>query len=691
MKYGKKIAALIITGMLFSGCGTAQNPVSTGKQPETGTVAPVPDVKNEWTEPEGELQEDVYAGYADNAPADFSKVKISCLEGTEGCYFTDGSTLTFTDVAADSVYAISGEFKGNIVIDTGDDYNFDLELHGVSFSCDSTNPVYVKSGDRVTITAKKGYRNYVYDMRETIEEGNSVKAGAIYSDVDLRIAGKGELMIVSQNNNGIHSKKDLHVKNLKLTVECEDNALKGNDSVTLVNATTVLIARAGDGIKTTKSDVSGKGKQRGIISVAGGNHTVYAACDGMDAAYNVVIEEETTVLNIYTDKYSGYSEEVVAVAEDNFYLRAVSKEWNYSVKYYNSEEDVLWVNPEYHSEAAGGRNHYYFYSFPKRKEYAKIQVFIYSDTMEQGQEAEYLAATDYLSINEAYDTLVVGMKNNRIDYKWTNYTTKISDGFGGRRGPGGFGGFNEGNSDKGEYSTKGIKAANEIVFSNGTINIKSYDDAVHADNEITLENGETAKGNVTIAGGILNLYSNDDGLHADGAVEVKNGQTTISHCYEGIEGNTITISGGKVSVNAADDGMNATTATGNAVTISGGEVYVYCTGDGIDSNSRTPEEGIIFSGGDTLVISDSGMNSAIDTEQGYRYEGGRVVAVMPNGGMSREAMDCRNFSVIGSKQYGNLSSGKHVGVYADNKTVVTFEKRQQKRMPMGYVGTNREK
>ena len=100
---------------------------------------------------------------------------------------------------------------------------------------------------------------------------------------------------------------------------------------------------------------------------------------------------------------------------------------------------------------------------------------------------------------------------------------------------------------------------------------------------------------------------------------------------------------------------------GNTITISGGEVHVYCTGDGIDSNSRTPEEGIIFSGGDTLVISDSGMNSAIDTEQGYRYEGGRVVAVMPNGGMSREAMDCRNFSAIGSKQNVNLSSGKHVG------------------------------
>ena len=36
----------------------------------------------------------------------------------------------------------------------------------------------------------------------------------------------------------------------------------------------------------------------------------------------------------------------------------------------------------------------------------------------------------------------------------------------------------DGNSDKGEHSTKGIKAANEIVINAGTINIKAYDDGL---------------------------------------------------------------------------------------------------------------------------------------------------------------------------------------------------------------------
>ena len=41
------------------------------------------------------------------------------------------------------------------------------------------------------------------------------------------------------------------------------------------------------------------------------------------------------------------------------------------------------------------------------------------------------------------------------------------------------GGMNDGNSDKGDHSTKGIKAANEVNIYNGTIYIKTYDDAIH--------------------------------------------------------------------------------------------------------------------------------------------------------------------------------------------------------------------
>lgn len=713
MRKRRLVAVLLIAMLVLSGCGekTTDNPAGSTGSPATGNQENSGTQKEETPESPTDLggadetygedmQEDLYKGYSENVSSDLSNVFITCLSGSDGCYTKEGSTITFTKLSADSIYTISGDFKGNIVIDTGDDYKFELELMGLSVSSDSTNPIAIKSGDKVTLTAKKGYSNYVYDLREAIDANNDTeKAGAVYSEVDMRIGGKGELTVVSENNNGIHSKKDLEVKNVNLTVHCTNNALKGNDSVTLECATATLISTVGDGIKTSNSDISQKGNQRGTIHVAGGTYTIYAACDGMDAAYDVVVENDAeveTVLNIFTDKYSNYSEEVTAVAEDVSYIRSFSDEWKYSVKYYNSDEDFVWVTPEYHSKVSGGRTTYYYYSYPKNPEYSKVQYFIYSGDMEVGQENEYLAMTDYLTVNTEYDTFALSSQGNSLSYSWTNYTTQISEGFGGGPGggrPGGFGGhggfgMNEGNSDKGEYSTKGIKAANQVVVNSGTVNIKSYDDAIHANNDTTLENGEKPQGNVNIHGGIVTVYSNDDGLHADGIVTITNGTVTVSNSYEGVEGSSVDISGGSVSVNAKDDGINATTTTGAAVTVSGGNVYIYCSGDGIDSNSRTSYSGIIFSGGNTVTISTSGGNSAIDTEQGYKYEGGQVVAIMPSGGMSQEAVHCKNFSEIGSKRTTTMIAGRYVNVMVEDETVVTLQ------MPSGisgmviYLGSN---
>ena len=530
---------------------------------------------------------------------------------------------------------------------------------------EETNPILILSGEEVSVKAKKDTKNYIYDMRPAVDEGDETAySGAIHSEVDLEIAGKGQLTVVSENNNGIHTKDDLQVKNLSLLVACTDNALKGNDSAELTDCTTTLIASAGDGIKTSNSDISSKGNQRGTVTISGGSHTVYAACDGIDAAYDVVIENPETKLEIFTDKYSNYSSEVTAVDEDQYYIRFTYDLYQYSVKYYNSDDDYCWVNARYHSKVSGGRSTYYYYAFPKMSQYSKMQFFIYSEDMEQGQEEDYLVASDYLTPNAGYDTFALSSRGSSLTYSWTNYTTQIQEGgFGGMGGPGGrpggggFGGMGGGNTDKGTYSTKGIKATNQITITAGTISVKSYDDAIHAGTDDALENGETPLGNIRIKGGNITLYTNDDGLHADGTVTVEDGTVAVTNAYEGVEGSYVQIFGGNVSVNSSDDGINGTTTSGTAITISGGEVYIYCSGDGIDSNSRASYSGIVFSGGNTVVISNSGGNSAIDSEQGYAYTGGAVMAIMPQGGMSGEATHCQNFSQVGKYTQLSLNSG----------------------------------
>lgn len=656
------------------------NPSDGDKNPEKDPNNPIEGEINPGKDPD---DSEINAGYFDENKEDF---QVNCESGTQDIYQYENNVLTFSSITEDTVYSITGQLKGNIIIDVGDDYKFELEMKGFSLICDTTSPIVILSGDKVTLTAKKETKNYIYDTREVIDSNDdSLHSAAIYSKVDMNISGKGSLYVVSNNNNGIHTKDDLKVKNLTLTVKCVDNALKGNDSITIESGVLTLIATQGDGMKTKNSDISSKGNQKGTISILGGEHNIYAACDGIDAAYNVVIDSENTIINIYTDKYSSYSEEVTDVKEKTYYIRNNSQNYKYSIKYYNSDDDYLWVSPSFSTSVNNMREKYYYYSFDKNSNYNKLQLYIYSSSMELNQDQEYLFASDLLTINDNYDTIAISNSRNQYRLSWTNYTTSNIPGGPGFGGPGG---MEEGNTDKGDHSTKGIKADNEIIINNGKITIKSYDDAIHANNDNELENNETPIGNITINGGTLSLYSNDDGIHADGEVIVNGGTITILYSYEGLEGNKVTINNGNVSINSKDDGINATTTSGEGIVINDGYVYVYANGDGLDSNSQTSYSGIVFNGGNVVVISFSNGNSAIDTERGYKYTGGKVIAIMSSGGMTSESMNCQNFKSVATSKNISINSSNYISVTDNNEVIVQLKINNNSNTKVIYLGSS---
>ncbi len=223
----------------------------------------------------------------------------------------------------------------------------------------------------------------------------------------------------------------------------------------------------------------------------------------------------------------------------------------------------------------------------------------------------------------------------------------------------------DGNKNTSSYSCKGIKADNEITIVSGTIMIDSYDDSIHTNSDSTVVS--EAKGNVTIQGGTITLNSKDDAIHADGSLTVSGGTIDITSSYEGLEGTTITISGGNVSVISSDDGVNATATSGTGITLSGGYLYVYAGGDGIDSNSKSSREGILFKGTDVVVISTSSGNSSIDTEAGYTYTSGKVLAACPNG-MTQEVSKYLPSGSSVSKNM-SLSKGSYLTVTEGGSTV----------------------
>lgn len=686
----KKILSFILVFVLsltmFASCGTngnnsagnlaggaANTPPTPGQSQTTGSESAAESIDSEKTDIPGDL------------PENADTLSVSYVSGTNNCRTISGNALTFSGLTEDTICSVSGEFDGQIIIDVGDDYKFELELCGVTLYSGEKNPISVLSGDKVTLTAKKGSKNYIYDTREAISSGatsDNTTSGnttsgnttsndatsvssAVYSVCDLTLGGKGELIVISANNNGIHTKKDLEVKNLTLSVTCADNALKGNDGVDVIGGVITLVAKSGDGIKTTDTDVSAKGNQRGTVSISGGTVNIYAACDGIDAAYNAEISGDA-VINVYTDRYSPYSEDAESAETDSRYIRAASDAYKYSVKYINGD-DYKFVNATLSKTVNGGRTNYYYYSFEKLDGYDSVQVFVYSSSQNKGQESEYTVKTDVISWNDSYDTFAIESRGNRFTYNWTNYSSvdgwgNPGGGPGGMGGIGGQGGMQDGNNEKGNRSTKGVKADNEVIISGGVITIKSYDDAIHANSDATLENGETATGNVTISSGTLTLYSKDDGIHAAGTLTVSGGTIDVTGCYEGLEGTFVNVKGGDVSIVSSDDGINATTTSGTGITFEGGKVYICAGGDGVDSNSRTSYQGIVFSGGDIVIVSASGGDSSIDTEQGYTYNGGNVLAICPANGMGNESMNCRNFSSVATKTTMNLTKGQTLTV-----------------------------
>lgn len=181
----------------------------------------------------------------------------------------------------------------------------------------------------------------------------------------------------------------------------------------------------------------------------------------------------------------------------------------------------------------------------------------------------------------------------------------------------------ESSSSDDEESTKGIKAGSLILAEGGTITVSSADDTVHSN------------GDVQINGGKFALSSGDDGIHADNALIINSGEITVSKSYEGLEGKTVTVTGGNIDITSSDDGINAadgsSSSSGGApganassdvyINISGGYITVNASGDGVDSNGN-----IDISGGVILVSGPtSDGDSALDCDGTATVTGGTAI------------------------------------------------------------------
>lgn len=221
----------------------------------------------------------------------------------------------------------------------------------------------------------------------------------------------------------------------------------------------------------------------------------------------------------------------------------------------------------------------------------------------------------------------------------------------------------------------GIVSKDSLTLTSGQYNItaashglsgKDSVDIADGDFQITAgKDGIHSKKSLTIIGGNYQISSDDDGIHADEAVHITNGNINIPHCYEGIEGLTITISGGDISLVSSDDGLNAAGGTDSSgfgaqqdefaasddifINITGGKIHMKVSGDGLDSNGN-----LTVSGGEVYISGpENSGNGSIDYNGEGKISGGTVVAAGAMGMAQNFGTESTQGSMLVTTENGN--------------------------------------
>lgn len=233
-----------------------------------------------------------------------------------------------------------------------------------------------------------------------------------------------------------------------------------------------------------------------------------------------------------------------------------------------------------------------------------------------------------------------------------------------------------------------VKNAGEVIIttSDGTVNTltnttgfepdgdTNVDGVIFSKDDITItgtgtlvinsaDHGIVSKDDLVIDGSTITINASGDGCQANDDLVIDDGTINIESCVEGLEGTTVTVNGGSVTIVSSDDAVNASGESGDLqttdpscnVTINGGTIDITTSGDGIDSNGD-----LIINGGYITISGpeDSG-NGSIDYAGTGSISGGTIIAAGMSG-MEMNFTEASQGSAIVS--VGNQSSGTTVSV-----------------------------
>ncbi|MBO7550452.1 MAG: carbohydrate-binding domain-containing protein [Fibrobacter sp.] len=231
------------------------------------------------------------------------------IENNNGCVDVKEKSATITCPGA---YYVTGEASDfQVVVNTPaaeNEGNTGIYLHNATIKS-SNSPILVANADKTVLHLVKGTTNVVEDgngnhvFTKVNGEQDTSKA-TIYARDDLNIKGAGTLTVKGKFKNGIQCSNDLKIKNGNITVEAEENAIKGKGSLQISGGTLNLTAKKGDGLESDECEEAQDGsckniiEGKGIVDIRGGSVTINAADDGIDAANYIRISDSTDAATV---------------------------------------------------------------------------------------------------------------------------------------------------------------------------------------------------------------------------------------------------------------------------------------------------------------------------------------------------------------------------------------------------------
>ena len=476
-------------------------------------------------------------------------IDLSNPTATDGVTVEDG-TLTITKAGT---YKLSGEYQGQIKVETADSDAVRLVLDNANITNSSGAALNVVNADEVILYSASGTTNTISDGADYTATGEDDPDAVVYSKADLTIAGEGTLKVNGNHEDGIHTSDGLVIASGTLEVNAANTGIKGKDYVDILGGTINVTAQQ-DGIKSTNDTDEGQGWTR----LSNGTVTVNAGDDGFKASRVVEISGGSLTVE---QSDEGIEAQYINVSGGDVNVTSADDGMNASLKTSDSESTDSSANT---SDAANQQQG----SLPGGQQ---------SETSNQQQQGTGQPP-------QGQPPAVSGTSQDGTSQNGTSGTGQQQNNT-----------QNQGNQNMGQPPAMPGGNAQDGTSQNGTTGTGQQG------------MGQPPQGGMPGGGGGGTFEV------VDAAINVSGGNITVNAEGDGIDSNGVTtLSGGTLIVNGPSQGGNAALDTNGDLLLNGATVLSGSTADMFEAPSTNSTSGYLkltnssgFEQGSTVQVADS--------------------------------------------------------------------------------------